>query len=318
MRSAADSFTNSAFFVGRHSVSPKTALLLSLLLFFSMTATAENRYPLISALYSNDIQYAQLSFDISEYYRAKANGTEIPGLVFRRYTPPAGYRLISLASLFSLPYETIASLNRFSSNIEFDGQTEILIPNLPFLFLPEFRSTDLELAVFQGHDWDEDKQVTVTNRNGKQKFFYLDEQSYTDIERSFFLGFFRFFPVPKGRISSNYGIRKDPFHGRDSFHGGVDIAAPAGTDVICPQSGTVTLCAENHPIYGTYIEIQHDGNVKTRYGHLSKVFVKEGAHVFGGDVIAAVGSTGRATGPHLHFEYLNNNQVKNPQLFLKF
>lgn len=293
-------------------------LFLLFFLLLSAAAGAENTYPTLYSLYPNDTQYAQLSLDISAYYRAKANGTEIPGLVFRRYTPPAGYRLIALASLLSLPYETIASLNRFSSNIEFDGRTEILIPNLPFLFLPEFRSSDLELAVFQGHEWVEKQQVTVAGSNGIQKFFYLDEQSYTDIERSFFLGFFRFFPVPKGRISSDFGLRKDPFHGRESFHGGVDIAAPVGTDVICPQSGTVTLCAENHPIYGTYIEIEHEGNIKTRYGHLSKVFVKEGARVFGGDVIAAVGSTGRSTGPHLHFEYLNNDQIKNPQLFLKF
>ena len=299
-------------------MSKNKALFFPLFLLLSAAAGAGNRYPVIHSLYSSDIQYAQLSLDISEYYRAKAGGSEIPGLVFRRYTPPAGYRLIALASLLSLPYETLASLNRFSSNVEFDGRTEILVPNLPFLFLPEFRSTDLELAVSQGHDWDTKKQITVTGRNGRQTFFYLDGQNYTDIERSFFLGFFRFFPVPKGRISSDFGLRKDPFHGRESFHGGVDIAAPVGTDVICPQSGTVTLCAEEHPIYGTYMEIQHEGNIKTRYGHLSKIYVKEGARVFGGDVIAAVGSTGRSTGPHLHFEYLNNNQIKNPQLFLKF
>lgn len=293
-------------------------LLCLFFVFAALPVTAATDYPRIENLYASDTQYAQLAYDIAEYYQAKANGGEIPGLVFRRYTPPAGYRLIPLASLLSLPYETLASLNRLSSNVLFDGKTEILVPNLPFLFLPEYRSSDLELAVFQGHEWKEENRITVSHHHGTQTFFYLDEQRYSDIERSFFLGFFRFFPVPKGRISSEYGIRKDPFHGRESFHGGVDIAAPAGTDVICPQSGTVTLCETGHPLYGTYIEIEHEGNIKTRYGHLSKSYVKEGERVFGGDVIAAVGATGRATGPHLHFEYLNNNEIRNPQLFLKF
>lgn len=293
--------------------------LVCLLLFFlSTTAAADEGYPLIAALYPNDLQYAQLSFDIGEYYRAKANGSPMPGLVFRRFKPRAGQRLIALASLLSLPYETLSSLNRLAYNAEFDGQTEILIPNLPFLFLPEQRFSDLELALFQGHDWKDESFVVINTENGKQKFYYLDEQKFTDIERSYFLGFFRFFPVPKGRISSQFGVRKDPFHGRESFHGGVDIAAPLGTDVICPQGGVVTLCVSGHPIYGTYLEIQHEGYIKTRYGHLSQIYVKEGHRVAGGEVIAAVGSTGRSTGPHLHFEYLSNDQLKNPKLFLKF
>ena len=292
--------------------------LFFLLIFSSSALFADEVYPEITELYAADPQYAQLCFDIEAYYSAQASSGELPGFVFRRYTPTEGMTLIALSSLLSLPFETIASLNRLSSNIVFDGKTEILIPNRPALFLPERRKSDLELMVFEGHDWNEEQFVRVRSGELKELFFWLDGQSYGDLERSYFLGFLRFFPVPKGRITSDYGIRKDPFHGRESFHGGVDIAAPAGTDVICPQNGTVAFCGEGHPIYGTYIEIIHDNDVRTRYAHLSNIYVSENQFVAGGDIIAAVGSTGRATGPHLHFEFISDDTRKDPRLFLNF
>lgn len=293
-------------------------LILMILLLLGGEPLFSQSYPKIKSLYSSDVQYAQLTYDISNYYKAKANNKDLPGLVIRQYTPQKGVSLIALSSLLSLPYESLASLNRISSNITFDGKRSLLIPNLPFLFLPEKRSSDLELMVFQGHEWEEADSLNVHTQKGISKFYYIDEQKYSDIERSYFLGIFRFFPVPKGRITSHYGLRKDPFHGQDSFHGGIDIAAPMGTDVICPLGGTVTLCEKDHPIYGNYLEIQHNQQIKTRYGHLSRFYVKKGDQVSGGTVIGAVGSTGRSTGPHLHFEYLKNDKRTNPQNFLKF
>ena len=120
---------------------------LLLLIFFPAALFGNGTYPEITELYAADPQYAQLCFDIEAYYSAQAAGGELPGFVFRRYTPAEGMTLIALSSLLSLPFETIASLNRISSNIVFDGKTEILVPNRPALFLPERRKSDLELMV---------------------------------------------------------------------------------------------------------------------------------------------------------------------------
>lgn len=110
------------------------------------------------------------------------------------------------------------------------------------------------------------------------------------------------FEVPvSGTVTSGYGYRIDPFTGERSIHSGIDIAAEQGTSIKSALSGVVELVKKSGGDYGNYIIINH-GGVKTLYAHCKDLNVVEGQHVSSGDKVATVGSTGRSTGPHLHFE----------------
>ena len=115
-----------------------------------------------------------------------------------------------------------------------------------------------------------------------------------------------------GRITSRYG---ESSRLRRSTHTGLDIATQTGTDIKAVAPGKVTFAKYNGS-YGNLVKIDHGNGVETWYGHCSKIYVKDGAEVKEGDVIAAVGSTGNSTGPHLHFEIRINGETVNPQKYL--
>ena len=119
-----------------------------------------------------------------------------------------------------------------------------------------------------------------------------------------------------GQWSSNFGWRIDPFTGDRAMHEGVDFPAEIGTAVNAAAGGMV-ISAENHPEYGNFIEIDHGNDLTTRYAHLSRILVKPGALVRRGQRIGEVGSTGRSTGAHLHFEVRLHGAAQNPGRFLQ-
>ena len=126
-----------------------------------------------------------------------------------------------------------------------------------------------------------------------------------------------------GTISSYFGTRDDPFHGHKANHMGLDIAAPAGTPVYAMQEGVVSFSGVKGG-YGNCIKINHFfylvpelPQVTTLYGHLSTMYVNEGDIVKRGQVIGLIGSTGRSTGPHLHYEVLYNGRNIDPVEYLK-
>ncbi len=123
-------------------------------------------------------------------------------------------------------------------------------------------------------------------------------------------------PVSAGWFSSNYGWRLDPFSGKKAFHEGVDFMAEAGTPVTAAAGGVVVY-SDYHPQYGNMIDIDHGNGMVSRYAHASKRMVKVDDIVLQGQKIAEVGSTGRSTGPHLHFEVLKNGAPQNPARYLK-
>lgn len=123
-------------------------------------------------------------------------------------------------------------------------------------------------------------------------------------------------PVRVGWISSPFGERIDPFTGGDEFHEGIDFAAPMGTPIHAVAAGVVTWAGPRGG-YGNMVQIDHGDGFATRYGHAEKVLVHVGETVQRGDVIALVGSTGRSTGPHVHFEVLKNGHEINPASFVR-
>jgi len=122
-------------------------------------------------------------------------------------------------------------------------------------------------------------------------------------------------PVVGGLISSNFNWRPDPFTGQRTFHWGIDIVAAWGNPVIAPADGFV-LKIKNDKYYGNSITLSHGLGVTTLYGHLSKIAVREGQKVKRGDVIGSVGNTGKALGPHLHYEVHLNDKPVNPYYYL--
>jgi murein DD-endopeptidase MepM/ murein hydrolase activator NlpD len=118
-----------------------------------------------------------------------------------------------------------------------------------------------------------------------------------------------------GDISSPYGWRTDPFRGGKAWHAGLDIAAAAGDPVAACWDGEVTYAGTKGG-YGNVVEVTHAGGWKSVYGHLSTLSVKAGDAVTAGEKIAEIGSTGRSTGPHLHFELRRGEETVDPRTML--
>jgi murein DD-endopeptidase MepM/ murein hydrolase activator NlpD len=119
----------------------------------------------------------------------------------------------------------------------------------------------------------------------------------------------------QGWVTSDFGARLDPYSAGRSMHQGLDISTPHGQPVLTPSDGTVVFNATEGG-YGKVLVIDHGYGVKTRYGHLSETFVRLGERVVRGQKIAAVGNTGRSTGPHLHYEVRVNGIPENPRKFI--
>src|SRR5690606_34837156 len=123
-------------------------------------------------------------------------------------------------------------------------------------------------------------------------------------------------PVKTGWMSSLFGYRSDPFTGRKAFHSGVDIAGRRGSSIQAAAAGVV-IHAGRESGYGESVVVQHANGYSTRYAHASEVLVEPGQKVEKGEPIALVGSSGRSTGPHLHFEVIQDGKRVNPRKFLQ-
>jgi murein DD-endopeptidase MepM/ murein hydrolase activator NlpD len=123
-------------------------------------------------------------------------------------------------------------------------------------------------------------------------------------------------PAPGRPISSGFGVRKDPLLGTPALHSGIDFRAQLGSNALVTAPGIVVKAGWNGG-YGRMVEVDHGNGFSTRYGHLSRIDVKVGDHVVRGGVIGEVGSSGRSTGPHLHYEVRRNGDAIDPLAFLK-
>lgn len=122
-------------------------------------------------------------------------------------------------------------------------------------------------------------------------------------------------PIAEGWLSSKYGKRNDPFTGKQDFHKGLDFAGKKGSEVIAVGDGVVSWAGKRTG-YGNLIEVNHGNGYSTRYGHNQSHLVEVGEKVIKGQQIALMGSTGRSTGPHVHFEVLHNGKTVNPSKYI--
>ena len=124
-------------------------------------------------------------------------------------------------------------------------------------------------------------------------------------------------PVRTAAFTSGYGVRSDPFRGAAAMHAGIDLAGPTGTPIHATADGVVSEAAWNNGGYGRLIKIDHGRGIETRYAHLSSMSVSPGQRVTRGQVIGRMGSTGRSTGSHLHYEVRIDGRAVNPIPFMK-
>jgi murein DD-endopeptidase MepM/ murein hydrolase activator NlpD len=123
-------------------------------------------------------------------------------------------------------------------------------------------------------------------------------------------------PANVQMLTSSYGVRRDPFTGATAMHSGLDFRGPIGAPIYAAAHGRVTYVGQKSG-YGNVVEISHGNGLVTRYAHMSRFASRVGQSVDAGDVIGAIGSTGRSTGPHLHFEVRVNDRAVNPRPFLE-
>lgn len=149
---------------------------------------------------------------------------------------------------------------------------------------------------------------------------FSQERSFTELQEHLFTQSSMLASTPsvwpvRGWTTSLFGKRRDPFTGRTKHHSGMDIANRAGTHIKSPGDGIVTRVTRL-PSLGKLVEVSHGYGLKTRYGHLSEAFVKVGQKVVRGEKLAAMGSTGRSTGPHLHYEIVLNGVNVDPVRYI--
>lgn len=295
----------------RFSQAGAAALSLALLL---VPALSFAEYPELVRLETGDLAFLQLQEDIRRFNLAQARGESSPPLVVYRYRTRAGDDLFSLASRLNLPYETLATLNGISRPDTMKRDIEILVPNLPGLFVPEHSATDLDRLMLAWRI--EPAEAVVVERNGgRASYRFYPNARFHPVERAYFLGILFRFPLPAGKVTSGYGQRLHPVYGHRHFHGGIDIAAAAGTEVLAAAGGTVHETGLDE-VLGRYIVLEHFGGFRTVYGHLESILVELNADALSGAVIGTVGSTGLSTGPHLHFEIRDGAASKDPEQLL--
>lgn len=290
--------------------------VFSLLLFF--VAAAQLRaadYPRILVLSSDDALFVQHQAELEDYYRA-ARAREpgvLPPLSFFEYRLRKDEDLFSLNARLGLPYDTVATLNGATSKEAFDAGRLVLIANQAGLFVndpPSSALEDMMLSTLLASGKKPQKLVVLREGNPSPVLFFPGEQ-FTPIERAYFLGILFEFPIVRGRITSLFGPRKDPFTGKPEFHTGIDIGAPDGTEVHAARDGVVSGTGRDESL-GNFVVVDHPGGYQTVYGHLSVIGVTVNERVHAGAVLGSVGHTGRATGPHLHFEVKRKGSVTDP------
>lgn len=292
----------------------KRVTLLSLLFLFASETTLfcdEANITVIESLVSSVRNKTFQTFmqQVEKNYMETARGNKKLPVQFYSYTVQKGETLFTISARCNILYDTIASLNHISSASEsIEGKT-LIIPTATGLFIPAEPVSDIEILLSQQY-YPQDNDIWYTI-NGEQ-FRFLPNERFESTQRAFFLDSSLRMPLEKSVLTSPFGMRTSPISGEFSFHKGVDLAAPIGTQVFACKAGTVESAVHNDRIFGNYIIIDHGGQMRSVYAHLSEIQVEKGMLVSGGSRIGLVGTTGASTGPHLHFEIRINGQAQDP------
>ena len=301
----------------------KRTLLLPIVLslpglLLSVGTAAAEQYPVVRVLSHDDALFVQQQAELEEFRHVMEARTGepgvLPGLDIFAYAPRQADDLFSLNARLGLRYDSLATLNGTADKEAFNALRRILIPSQDGLFIHDPPRGELEtmvLATRLGEGRQPLKIVVGRDDGRREPVSFFPDESFSRIERAFFLRILYRNPIDKGRVTSLYGWRSDPFTGSREFHGGLDIGAPDGTAVHAARDGRVEEVGTSDEL-GRYVVLTHPGGYQTVYGHLSAINVTIGEQVSTGSILGAVGHTGRATGSHLHFEVRTKAGTRDP------
>ena len=290
-------------------------VLLSLFLAKTTSILAQDFFPEIKKISINDNNFKQLSYEIQAAYQSKSQNQRPPTLHFYQYTVKQNDDFYKLSAALSVAPYTLATLNGIEAPSALKVGTKLFIPNRQGIFVPNFNPNNFFLAFIvltRLEQLDSAKKVIL---NGKE-WFFLENEQFLSTEYAYFLKILYRYPLDEWVLTSSFGKRIDPFTNRYSYHRGIDLAAPFGANVYASNDGVVLNCSKT-PIYGNYITLSHSNNYETLYAHLSKIIVKAGDKVVSGQKIGEVGTTGKSTGPHLHFEIRRDGKAIEPTQLIK-
>lgn len=283
---------------------------------FTLSPLFANKIPLIKTANIKDFYYKQLFFDIQANYKANQQGTLKPRLHIFRYKVKEKDDFHKIVALFNTSIQTLSTLNQLSSPDELKVSTEILLCNRKGIFIP-VKTPKSFLSLFMKHTRIEAGKDYPTFKIDTEEWYFLENETFSATEYAFFLKILYKYPLSQGVLTSDFGSRKDPLSNKNSWHKGIDIAAPQDSEVYAANDGIVTTTGYSE-IYGNYILLKHTNGYETFYAHLNKIFSTRYSRVLAGEKIGLVGSTGRSTGPHLHFEIRKNGKAANPEHFLRY
>ena len=303
-------------------------LILLFFLFFSLPFLAADEtnpsLPRIHSLNARDMIFAQYLSDVELSRRYIFNSRDsrntmeniVQALTIYIYHPVPNDNLIAISARCNIPYSSIATLNRISNAGDFTPDTPLLLPSMPGIFIHENPESELELLLSSSRTEENTILITVSNGSEKTNYIFLPGADFYPTERIFFLNRGFNFPLRDFRITSAFGLRRNPVTGNHINHQGIDLAAPENTPVYPVRDGIVSELG-NDPVLGLYIIVSHNNNWVSIYGHLSLINAALNQRVNSGNIIGRVGSTGQSTGPHLHFELRHNGVSRDPERLLR-
>lgn len=240
---------------------------------------------------------------------------ELPSLYYRAYQVQEGEMVGGIAARFDISQDAIISLNKIKNTRTLQIGQLLKIPSIDgILYTVKDRDTISGIAKTYKINEADIVSVNQIKDDVLPKGFVLflpnaklDWMTIQEINGDMFVC-----PIHgKYRISSRYGWRSDPFTRNRSFHNGIDMATHRGTPVFAALAGVVVSTGYS-PVYGNHVIIRHHSGYKTLYGHLNSIFTSANRYVNTATQIGTVGSTGRSTGPHLHFTVYKNGATINP------
>ena len=288
-----------------------------LLLMFCFTPfILEAQYPRISQTRAYaDSLFRQQQDETESWYFNAANGKPTPPLSLYRYASHDDDSLIMLSATFSLPVDTLATINGFENMADFRGGQDLLVPSAPGLYLYDDADSSWMKALRQNlEDIEPMPLVLIQNGRKRQVSYYQGLSLPGALKSRFVLPLFDS-PLQKRIITSSFGYRTHPVTGKWGLHRGTDYRAAVGTPVYACADGVI-LSTGMVEDYGKYVIIQHRNGYTSLYGHLSRILVKKDQVIFEKMKIAETGNTGISTGPHLHFEIRQNGNALNPENLL--
>lgn len=297
-----------------------------LLMFFTYTSHKADQIPSLKNLEYSNQELQKLREEIKTNLHVSKTTSLIDSLVplrFMKYKIVQGDTYSKIQTKSMLDISTIQSINTLTSPQDIRKDKIIYLSNMRGIYdneelpnspvsrekLAKKYNIKAELLIYDSEfrgEWFVPGQRMTT----KELTFFSGQAFTLPLEESVEKPFSLSKPV-QGTTSSKWGRRIDPFTKKETFHGGMDIAAMKGVEVYSSAAGTVIL-AESKGGYGNLVVIKHDYGYETRYGHLDEILVKKGQKVKRKEIIGTVGNTGRATGYHLHFEVIRYQKNQKP------